>query len=292
MPEGPEIRVTTDQLAPELVGRRLVNMVSHPGARLKGLPMNWPGQYLVTRVFCHGKKLFWVLDQPSEENGQPVGQLVFMFSLLMTGRFQWTEGQYARLAFHFSGPEATGPEAGTEALTVLYYQDFRTIGSLDIFPLSELDQRLKNLGPDLLQQALTTWIPSHEWTKLFNTKTGKVGTRTICQVLLDQSKVAGIGNYLKSDILYRCRIHPHRRVADLTSQEWEMLRVVSHQTILESYHHGGLTIEFYLPPNGQRGMYPTMVYDKAGQFDENGYVIQYMKTKDGRGSYWVPELQM
>src|SRR5205823_2149323 len=42
-------------------------------------------------------------------------------------------------------------------------------------------------------------------------------------VLLDQSVAAGLGNYLKSDILFECRINPWTLVRDLSSQEVDCL---------------------------------------------------------------------
>lgn len=85
-------------------------------------------------------------------------------------------------------------------------------------PIIEIDkkealiERLKSaLGPDLL---------SSEWDK------GKAinnilkhGKEKIGVILLDQSVIAGIGNILRNEILFRARISPERRVENMSEDE-------------------------------------------------------------------------
>jgi formamidopyrimidine-DNA glycosylase len=50
-------------------------------------------------------------------------------------------------------------------------------------------------------------------------------SREIGEVLLDQKVIAGIGNILRNEILFRSNLHPRRRVEDLSEKEkLEMLR--------------------------------------------------------------------
>ena len=47
--------------------------------------------------------------------------------------------------------------------------------------------------------------------------------RTIGTALLDRQTLAGIGNYLRAEILFDCRLDPWRKIADLTADELERL---------------------------------------------------------------------
>lgn len=76
----------------------------------------------------------------------------------------------------------------------------------------ELDPDLMTLGPDAwgisaatLQQRLGT------------------GVAAIKVALLDQHRVAGLGNMLADEVLLRAGIAPTRRCRDVTTQEWRLL---------------------------------------------------------------------
>ena len=51
----------------------------------------------------------------------------------------------------------------------------------------------------------------------------KKPNKTIAEFLMDQSMCAGIGNYLKAEILYDAAISPHRIVKSLDSEEFNKL---------------------------------------------------------------------
>ncbi|MEM2280729.1 MAG: hypothetical protein QXZ68_01900 [Candidatus Bathyarchaeia archaeon] len=87
-------------------------------------------------------------------------------------------------------------------------------------PIVEVDEkdkileRLKSeLGPDPL---------SNEWNKteaiknIISLPDQKIGI-----ALLNQSIIAGVGNILRNEILFRAKVHPERKIADLTIQEIE-----------------------------------------------------------------------
>src|SRR5690606_38252829 len=98
----------------------------------------------------------------------------------------------------------------------------------------------------------------------------------------------GIGNYLKSEILYLSGLSPYRKMNTLTIDELEKLRICSHKIILNSYHAGGLTIKDFISPNGEFGNYQPMVYDL--KYDAFGNDITKVSI-GGRCTYWVPNLQ-
>ena len=78
---------------------------------------------------------------------------------------------------------------------------------------------LSRLAPDILSQA-----PSVEDLAARLTQP-RYERRQLGAVLLDQGFVAGLGNYLRAEILFEARVQPRRRAADLEDEE--ILRKVS-----------------------------------------------------------------
>jgi len=171
----------------------------------------------------------------------------------------------------------------------LYYDDVRSFGKLNLLTPEEYTTKINKIGPDLLSDV----IDPKEWRNKL--KNGRIKNKMICDYLMEQSYFSGIGNYLKSDILYICKIKPDRPVSGLSDVEIDLLLKVSLETIRESYSHGGLTIENFWSPDGTRGTYPTKVYNRAT--DDNGLTVHKIKcikasgTEDTRTTHWVPEVQ-
>lgn len=268
-PEGPEIRTVADKLRLILVGSFITTIMKSDHGKIKGndiliLPAK------IVHIWSKGKKLIFNVVNYDKST------VYIIFSYGMEGRLQFNIGQHSNVCFHLQD-------------RVMYFDDSRRFGSIDIIPSDKFAEFFSNMGPDLLQAALnpSTWISSDQWVKIFTNPSIK--NWCICKALLDQSLVSGIGNYLKSEILYYSAIHPEKLVSHLSPNELELLRICAHKIILLAYAHGGLTIKSYISPDGQKGLYPAAVYGR--QTDNYGNKIIKSKTKDGRGSYWVSEFQ-
>ena len=75
---------------------------------------------------------------------------------------------------------------------------------------------LKKLGFDWLSNT-----PSFEEFLFLVSKTRK--TRPICKFLMDQTKTAGIGNYILAEVLYASKIHPFAQCGDIEDKLWKIL---------------------------------------------------------------------
>lgn len=277
-PEGPEARIVADKLRNKLVGKQLLNYVVDERAKISGLHNLTMYSYIVS-VYSYGKKVIIELDN----------EVLIIISLGMEGRVQYSPGNHSHIRFDIGS---------TKTLDILhiinfdfsvYFDDTRYMGDVSIIPKANLPIFLQHFGPDLLALALdeSTWISLDQWITIFNKP--KYKNTPICKLLLDPSLVYGIGNYLKSEILYFSSIHPHRVASSLSVQEWDLLRINSHKIIVLSYNYQGCTIQSYISPDGQHGTYPCSVYHK--QYDPNGYKVTSLATKDGRTSWFVPEIQ-
>lgn len=93
-------------------------------------------------------------------------------------------------------------------------------------PIIEVDlsdrllKRLKSkFGPDPLRE---DWSREDAINRILS-----AGNRKIGEVLLDQSIIAGIGNILRNEILFRAGIHPERMVNQLSRDEVEKIVKIS-----------------------------------------------------------------
>ena len=69
----------------------------------------------------------------------------------------------------------------------------------------------------------------------------KFQRRELGLLLLDQKFVAGIGNYLRSEILHIANLHPDTKLADLTEEKRKELSGVIKATCFRAYKASGVT---------------------------------------------------
>src|SRR3990167_9531066 len=253
MPEGPECRTIADELINIIEGKIVQEVVFDENAKQTGLNLI-PKNILVKSVGAHGKKLIFELDS---------GTIVT--SLGMNSRWSLSPGKHTHVTLAFNNFN-------------LYYDNVR-FGHLDYYH-GPKKTYLLGLGPDVLADV----IEEEEWREIFR-KT----RRQVAVVLLDQSKIAGIGNYLRNEIIFAAKINPTRQSNTLDDEELERLREASHLVIRESYKYGGLTIESFWSPSGKRGVYPTKVYGRDK--DPDGNKVVRLAEKGKQTIWWVPAVQ-
>lgn len=258
MPEGPEARTTADELRTLILSQKILDF--RHSFEIKCTLRYIIRGTIIKRVESYGKKVLLYL----EYNGRPEGILVFYLG--MTGRLSTLDNlTHIRLLFQLESCN-------------LYFSDIRKFGAL--YHVREFIPKEFNMGSDLLQKE-----PSREEYKEslenYNSK------KQVVQFLLDQSIYAGVGNYLKSEILYRAKVRPDIFLYELTDEKIERLRMETINTIRESYEAGGLTIKDYWSPLGNRGTFLPQVYNR--NFDNEGRKITKSVFKDGRTTYWVEE---
>ena len=103
------------------------------------------------------------------------------------------------------------------------------------------------------------------------------------ELLSDQKLlVSGIGNYLKSEILYESKIAPIREITNISKAEWKLLyknarKISTKMTKALAYKN----IEVY-----ESSMH---VYMKKQ--DSLGHKVETYSNKNGRTVHWVPDVQ-
>jgi formamidopyrimidine-DNA glycosylase len=147
----------------------------------------------------------------------------------------WTDGPALVLHFGMTGdilwaPDPMGRHPHDRVILVLdqgelRYRNMRKLGGVWLASgPSEVDELLGRLGPDALS------VGREEFLELMGGRRGRVKA-----ALLDQSFIAGVGNLLADEALWKARIHPARRIEDLSADErtvlFRALRSVIRQTV-------------------------------------------------------------
>jgi len=94
--------------------------------------------------------------------------------------------------------------------------------------------------------------------------------RQLGHLLLDQSFLAGVGNYLRSEILFLAGLHWSLRPRDLNAAERQLLARAVHRTMWQSVETGGITnertrVEALKAAGWKRRDYRHHVFSRAGQ---------------------------
>jgi len=137
-----------------------------------------------------------------------------------------------------------------------------------------LNTDLPKLGIDIMSKEYT-WRRFEEMIKIFQNKRSN---KSICELLLDQTFLAGVGNYIRADALYLARVDPFKSYKELTQEEWQRLYKGIRQVAKESYQSQGTTIAAYTG-----GEYITKVYGQ--QESPKGEPVLSRKFK-GRTMYY------
>jgi formamidopyrimidine-DNA glycosylase len=144
--------------------------------------------------------------------------------------------------------------------TTLWYQDVRRFGMLRVLPTARLheDPSLRLLGPDPLAER-------RDGEAL---RAAAHGARTsIKSWLLDQRRIAGVGNIYASEVLHRTGIHPQRLAGRLSPEEWARLAIEIPLVLEESIARMGTTFSTFRNVWGEPGQYgdELLVYDREGE---------------------------
>lgn len=251
MPEGGEVATISLELNEKLSNTILTHVHIFPRAKCSNV-ISIPIGSQLNCVKSHGKRIIFCWTTPE---GKETRMISF---LAMVGRWDWHDkAEHKQIHFKF--------KTSNEEIIEAVYSDYRYFGSNKYYnDIEDFNKEMENLGPDLLSDSFTK---EHFLKAILGSK-----RCILSRWMIDQKKIAGIGNYLRSEILYQAGIHPERKVGTLTNDEIDKLFECSYRIIRESYKHGGLTISTYKTPSGKLGTYPTKVYNQ--NYDPYGNKVE------------------
>jgi formamidopyrimidine-DNA glycosylase len=168
----------------------------------------------------------------------------------------------------------------------LYYNDIRRFGWIRVIKTVDVEKTgfIGKLGPEPFGKL------DFEYFKNVLTKT----KRAIKIVLMDQSKIGGVGNIYVNDALWLAKINPKKPASSLTHDEVKNLFDAIHTVLVAGLKYGGASELAFVTPDGAEGEYQnhTLVYGHDGQPCERCHKVKIEKYfLSGRGTYFCPACQ-
>jgi formamidopyrimidine-DNA glycosylase len=171
-----------------------------------------------------------------------------------------------------------------EPQTELAFQDVRRFGRLWAFEPAAEDEFFAFMGPEPFGDAFSV-------AYLRRALEGRGAP--LKSFLLDQRRVAGVGNIYADEALFRARLHPLRAAGSVGGREALRLHAALLETLQAGIDHEGSSIESFIDPAGRRGSFQEIlnVYQRTGEpCGVCGATIQRLEV-GGRGTHYCPACQ-
>lgn len=306
MPELPEVETIRRDLDQRLAGRRVVSVdilspktalpsaaffIKHlSGRTIVGLDRR--GKLLIVRLF------------PLKGKRSPLGVASYLLiHLKMTGQLIYIDAERKIAGGHSLSATRLGESAWQSAVggelpgkhtrailslsggARLYFNDLRKFGYLKLVSSQELDRLIHvNYGPEPL-------MPDFTPTALSAALSGK--KVSVKALLLDQKRIAGLGNIYVDEVLYAARINPRRLAGSLRPREIGKLHSAINRIIGLAIKHRGTTFSDYVDSSGTRGNFSRFLKVYGRQGGRCGICrgpITKIKLA-GRGTHYCPSCQ-
>lgn len=273
MPELPEAETIVRDLRARLPGAVVARtVVTHHDVLHKGLTAATLGRKLRGRTFTgvsrRGKNVVLELD----------AGLRIVINLGMTGRVVTSDAARAGELRHIA------VRLHLQDGRAVLYDDARRFGDIDLRDEEGWAIRTAELGVEPLSEAFTADV-LHRLTR--------TSISPVRNWLLDQRRIAGVGNIYAIEALYRAGIRPSRRARTLTKRETSRLRDTLRDVLQESIDARGTTISDYRDGSGEPGEFNTRlrVYDREGQPCLSCGATVKRVVMSNRSAFYCPQCQ-
>ncbi|HWC85775.1 MAG TPA: bifunctional DNA-formamidopyrimidine glycosylase/DNA-(apurinic or apyrimidinic site) lyase [Solirubrobacteraceae bacterium] len=269
MPELPEVETIRRQLAPHLEGRTIVRVViGDPRFTRPAAPAEVEAGLIglrIERLDRRGKYLVWSL----------AGDRHLLVHLRMTG------------ALLYDPPPAAGaPPVHTRGWLELddghriFYVDPRRFGTAHL--LQSRSARDAYFDRRLGIEPLTP-----EFTVAHLRVLARGVKAPVKAFVLDQRRIAGVGNIYADEALYRARIHPLRPAGKLTTAQLAALRDAIEDALKAGIEAKGATIDDFRHIDGATGSFQDLflVHRREGEPCLTCATVVRKLVVGGRGTY-------
>lgn len=280
MPELPEVETVKLGLQKYVVGYKIDDVEVRVAKLFEGNPKDVIGAKVVN-IRRFGKGL--VIDLSNKYS--------IAIHIKLTGQLIYRDGKTSKITLSKKVGDKI-PNQFTHIIfkldkdAFLYYNDKRRFGWIRVVKTDDIIKMpfFKNMGPEPFKD-LTLEL----FEKIVS------GKQTVIKpLLMDQTKIGGIGNIYANDALFLAGISPKRRAKDLTSSEIKSLYDSILKVMEKSMKYGGASELNFVNVLGQEGEYQhhSLAYGKKGEkcSKNDGGVIE--KTfLAGRGTYFCSKHQ-
>lgn len=274
MPELPEVETIRRSLEPLVKDKTITGIDVYFGGVIK-----YPGPAefcrllqgkVITGIARRGKYLLFALSN----------DYTLVIHLRMTGRITAGNtgaepyGKHTHVVFGLSG--------GWELL----FTDQRKFGMLYLVKSGDWSRirGLRDLGPEPLEEGFTLVC--------FGEMAEKMKGR-LKSFLLNQNRIAGIGNIYADEILFEAGLHPERRLESLNRDEVGELYRAIRKKLAEGVEYRGTSFRDYVDGKGEKGGFQERlhVYDRANKPCIRCGRSLVKTVVAGRGTVFCPHCQ-
>ncbi len=283
MPELPEVETIRGQLEKVVKGQRIKKIKVLRKKSLQGSSLKVKGRKIVG-VKRRAKML--VMELEGDKN--------LLIHLKMTGQLVY-EGEKGRTV----GGHPTSdwvkklPSKHTRVVMELekgklFFNDMRVFGWIKVVDKVGLEREFKDLGPD---------VNSLKFTVKHLRQILESSGRAVKLILLDQKKLAGVGNIYANDGLYCAGVDPRRSGKEVVKDEAVVRRLLKclKKVIDKGIKYGGATAsdDSFKNAAGLGGKYQKhfLVYEKEGKKCRRCEGKIKKVKLGGRGTYFCPGCQ-
>src|SRR3989344_1718202 len=296
MPELPEVETIRLGLQKYLVGKTIEAV----DVRLKRIFTGNPQEIIgakIRNVDRFGKGLVINLD-----NGYSIAA-----HIKLTGQFIYRGPEVSKVSKVSKKVGGELPNKFTHVIfklkatdAFLYYNDIRQFGWVKIVKSDKLKEIsfFKNLGPEppVLKVSKAGEVSRVSKGELTLEKFKNIISKSnvaIKPLIMDQKKIAGIGNIYANDALFRAKIHPERKAKTLSDSEIKNLYSSILKVLKKGLENGGASELNYVNALGQEGKYQLyfLAYAQDGKPCVRCGTIMKKITLSGRGTYFCSSCQ-
>lgn len=266
MPELPEVETIREGLNKAIVGKTTTELEIKAAKSFSGKKEDLLGQKIKS-IERRAKVLFLELS-----NGK-----FLVCHLKLTGQLIFEEDKEGKEDQRYTVIIISFKGGGK-----LYFNDLRKFGWMKIMTKEEAEKEKAKFG-------LEAFMPNFTINN-FNNLLARYPKKTIRDLLMEQDKIAGIGNIYASEILYEAGILPSRKVATLNEQDKTRLFIAIEKVLKRAIEAGGASPDSYRKIDGSEGDYMKKVMVYQQKECPKGHLIVRQKIK-GRSSFFCPKCQ-
>jgi formamidopyrimidine-DNA glycosylase len=291
MPELPEVETVRRGLAPAMLGARIEKVELRRADIRFPFPPSFAKRLTGQRIVDMGRRAKYLLFQLD-------GGETLIAHLGMSGSFRM-EKTTSSTPGKFHHERSKDPKHDHVVLVldngwVITYNDPRRFGFMDLGPTETLEQhpRVRGLGAEPL-------APEFDAARLAALFSGS--RAPLKSALLDQKRIAGLGNIYVCEALFRARLAPSRPasiLADKCGAPTKAAKAVSEAiraVLEEAVEAGGSTLRDHRQANGELGYFQHVfrVYDREGLpcMRERCRGIVNRIAQAGRSTFYCPICQ-
>ncbi|MFZ5932703.1 MAG: bifunctional DNA-formamidopyrimidine glycosylase/DNA-(apurinic or apyrimidinic site) lyase [Patescibacteria group bacterium] len=270
MPELPEVETIRRQLEKHLAGHKILGV-----------------DITVAKIFPQGKER---VVGGKIKSVRRLGKVLivdltngysFLVHLKLTGQIIYASPKFPNEPNKFTHVVFT-LDRGAK----LFFNDSRKFGWIKVEKTADVAKEsfVKKLGPEPLRDLTAKGLGAIV----------SASRRPIKILLMDQTKVSGVGNIYANDALWLAKISPRRPANSLTADETKALFRAILKVLADGIKYQGASDQWYVTAEGKKGSYQEhfLAYGREGEPCERCHKAKFVKISlGGRGTYICPVCQ-